>query len=241
MFYYYTGNNYQYSNIDLILTLVMVAAVLIAIWAQFNVSSTFNKYSKLYTVNGRTAAETARRILDQNGLSYIRIERVPGNLTDHYDPRSNVLRLSESTYDNTSAAAIGVAAHEAGHAIQHAVGYFPIKVRQKLAPAAGFASRASMIFILLGLVIFPMLAYIGVILYSVTTLFQLVTLPCEFNASARALSIMETSGWYSGEELRAASKVLRAAALTYVAATLMSALYLLRYLLIIFGGRRRNR
>lgn len=223
-----------------------VIAILISFYAQIKVSTTFNKYSRVNTFRGKTAAEAARMILSSKGLYDVRIERVQGNLTDHYDPRENVLRLSDSVYSSSSAAAVGVAAHEAGHAIQHAQGYLPIVVRSKLVPITNFASRISWIVILLGAVmsLFAAMSDIGylvvmagIALFSVTALFQLVTLPCEFNASKRALDCLKESGWYSDKELAASKKVLSAAAMTYVAALFVTVIQVLR-LLAIYGRRR---
>lgn len=223
-----------------------VIAILISFYAQIKVSTTFNKYSRVNTFRGKTAAEAARMILSSKGLYDVRIERVQGNLTDHYDPRVNVLRLSDSVYSSSSAAAVGVAAHEAGHAIQHAEGYLPIVVRSKLVPITNFASRISWIVILLGAVVslFAAMSDIGylvvmagIALFSVTALFQLVTLPCEFNASKRALDCLKESGWYSDKELAASKKVLSAAAMTYVAALFVTVIQVLR-LLAIYGRRR---
>lgn len=238
--------------IDLLLYLLFLFALLVGLIAQIRVSTTFRRYSGTPTASGKTAAEVARMILDNHGLSHVRIERVSGHLTDHYDPRDEVLRLSDSVYDSPSAAAVGVAAHEAGHAVQHAEHYAPIVLRSKLVPVTNFASRASWIFILIGALLyaiatatsFAMLGYIllwvGVILYSSTAVFQLVTLPCEFNASARAMSSMRESGMFSAADLRAARKTLSAAAMTYVAALFASVVQLLRILWIFFGNRRRR-
>lgn len=224
-----------------------IIAILISLYAQIKVSSTFKKYSRVLTARGKTAADVAQMILSSNGLYNVDIERVRGNLTDHYDPRSNVLRLSDPVYASTSAASVGVAAHEAGHAVQHATGYLPVVIRTKLVPITNFASRTSWLVILLGLFIslFAMGSDIGYIiimcgigLFSVTALFQLVTLPCEFNASKRALVALEKSGWYSREELAASRKVLSAAAMTYVASLFVTVIQLLR-LLAIYGRRRK--
>ncbi len=230
--------------IDVVLYVLFILAIILAGYAQFKVSFTFKKYSSVRTASNRTAAQIAAMILEENGIDDIRIERVGGNLTDHYDPRSNTLRLSDSVYSSTSAAAIGVAAHEAGHAVQHAVGYFPIRLRSALVPVTNFASKFAWIAIMLGSVI--MLAgallgeYImlfGIGLFSLTTLFQLVTLPCEFNASARAMKALSDSRLYSRQELACSRKVLSAAALTYVAALFASVIQLLR-LILMFKRRR---
>ena len=227
-----------------ILYVAMVIAMVIAVLAQIKVSTTFKKYSKVATATGRTADEVARMILDNNGLHDVKIERVRGTLTDHYDPRSNTLRLSASVYGNRSAAAIGVAAHEAGHAIQHATDYGPVVLRSKMVPITSFASKFTWIIIMLGAIFLGIgieLGYyamlFGIGLFAITTVFQLVTLPCEFNASKRALVEMDRTGLYSSGELAISKKVLSAAALTYVAALVVSALQLLR--LIISISRRR--
>lgn len=226
------------------LYVAMVIAIIIAVWAQIKVSTTFKKYSKVATATGRTADEVARMILDNNGLHNVKIEKVSGTLTDHYDPRSNTLRLSASVYGNKSAAAIGVAAHEAGHAIQHATGYGPVVLRSKMVPITSFASRSTWIIIVLGALFLGLeilLGYyimlFGIALFAITTAFQLVTLPCEFDASKRALAEMDRTGLYSSGELAISKKVLSAAALTYVAALVVSALQLLR--LITSITRRR--
>ena len=219
--------------------LLVIPGLIISIWAQIKVSTTFNKYSKMNTAKGLSGHGAARKILDANGLSHVRIEQVHGKLTDHYDPRKNVIRLSESVYHATSPAAIGVAAHEAGHAIQYAKGYSPIKVRAKLVTVTNIGSALSMPLFFIGLIFayYP-LTVAGIILYSLVALFQLVTLPVEFNASARAMSVLSSSGILNENELKASRKVLTAAAMTYVAALLTSLLTLLR-LLILANGRRR--
>lgn len=221
-----------------------IIAMFLAIYAQIKVSTTFNRFSKTPTATNRTADEVARMILDNNGLQNVRIERVRGNLSDHFDPRTNVLRLSDSVYGNRSAAAIGVAAHEAGHAIQHATGYAPVVLRSKMVPITSFASKFTWIIIMLGIVIMSagsMLGYytlhVGIALFAITTLFQLVTLPCEFDASKRALVEMDKTGLYSNGELAVSKKVLSAAAMTYVASLVVSALQLLR--LINLVSRKR--
>ena len=227
--------------------LVLIPAMIFAIWAQINVSSTFKKCSKVKTSNGMTGAEAARRILDANGLYHIRIEHIRGELTDHFDPRDGVIRLSDAVYNATNAAAIGVAAHEAGHACQHATGYVPIKIRAAIIPITSFGSKLSMPLFFIGLLIAgfgqtgsmvgDVLMMVGILFFSFSTLFQLVTLPTEFNASSRALEVLESHNILYGGELTAAKSTLRAAALTYVAALATSLASLLR-LLLIFGGAR---
>ena len=231
-------------SFELYIYIATIIAMFLAIYAQIKVSTTFNRFSKTPTATNRTADEVARMILDNNGLQNVRIERVRGNLSDHFDPRTNVLRLSDSVYGNRSAAAIGVAAHEAGHAIQHATGYAPVVLRSKMVPITSFASKFTWIIIMLGIVIMSagsMLGYytlhVGIALFAITTLFQLVTLPCEFDASKRALVEMDKTGLYSGGELAISKKVLSAAAMTYVASLVVSALQLLR--LINLVSRKR--
>lgn len=221
--------------------LIVLPALIISAWAQINVSSTFNKYSKIPTRRGITGADAARRVLNENGLYDVKIEHIRGELTDYYDPRANVIRLSDAVYSSTSAAAVGVACHEAGHAVQHAKGYFPIKIRAAVIPATRFGSMLAMPLFFIGLIFASdALLLAGILLYSLVALFQLITLPVEFNASARAMSAIKSSGMLDPKELSDAGSVLRAAALTYVAALLTSLLTLLR-LLVIAGGRGRRR
>lgn len=224
------------------LYLLMIVAMLFASWAQINVKTTFSKYSTGTNAAHLTGADAARKILDANGLHRIRIESVAGELTDHYDPKAQVIRLSQSVYGSTSAAAVGVASHEAGHAVQHAVGYFPIKVRSAIIPVCQIGSSLAWPLILLGIVFsFPALAELGVVFFSLATIFQLVTLPCEFNASARAMQALRADGRLSENDLSAASKTLRAAALTYVAALAVSLLNLLRVIAMVNNNNRRRR
>ena len=217
---------------------LLIPAIILTIYAQAKVSSTFKKYNKVKARSGISASEMARKMLDYNGLSNVRIEQVRGKLTDHYDPRSKVLRLSESTYSSISVAALGIAAHEAGHAMQDAESYTPLKIRGALAPVAKFGSSTAWILIIAGFLFSATnLIGIGIVCFSAVVLFQLVTLPVEFNASSRALAALEGGGFLEIDEVAQTNKVLRAAALTYVAATLVSVLQLLR-LLLIFMGRR---
>ncbi len=230
--------------IDYLLYFLFILSIFFGIWAQIKVSSTFNKFSSVSTY-GRTASEVARYILDKNGLNSVRVERVRGNLTDHFDPRTNTLRLSDSVYDSTSCAAIGVAAHEVGHAIQHKEGYLPVRIRASLVPVTNFASRLFWPIIFLGVLLMGVNPYgfgyylmlFGIGLYSFITLFHLVTLPTEFNASNRAMEQLSGMGIYDSAALSGAKKVLSAAALTYVASLLSSAITLLR--LIVSMRRRR--
>ncbi len=215
-----------------------------SIWASIMVNSTFKKYSSIRPRSGMTGAEAARRVLDANGLYNVRIEHISGSLTDHFDPRSNVIRLSSSVYGVSSAAAIGVAAHEAGHAVQYANGYAPLHIRNAIIPVTNLGSRLSMPLILLGILLtnigaqYIYVAYIGVACFALSTVFQLLTLPTEFNASRRALASIEQTGLLYGDELSGAKKVLSAAALTYVAALAVSLVQLLRLLAIVGMGRR---
>lgn len=196
----------------------VVIPLIFALWAQYNVKSTFAKYSKVASERNMTGVEAARLILDSNGLQHVRIEKVSGSLTDHYDHANNVIRLSASVYGENTVAAVGVAAHEAGHAVQYAVGYAPIKIRSAIIPLTNIGSTLAWPMVLLGILLSaPVLAGIGVLLFGAAVLFQLVTLPVEFNASRRALVALEESGM-SDEAVKSAGKVLRAAALTYVAA-----------------------
>ena len=221
--------------------ILVIIGALISMLASGRVNSTYAKYNKVRSMSGMTGADAAARILIQAGLYGIRIEHISGNLTDHYDPRDKVLRLSDTVYGSPSIAAIGVAAHECGHAIQDQEEYFPLKFRNTLVPVANIGTKAAIPIILLGMVLSASqtLINIGVMLFSLGVLFQLVTLPVEFNASNRAIRILEGTGMLQGQEVKGAKKVLGAAAMTYVAAAAASILSLLR-LMLLFGGRRRN-
>lgn len=232
MSYYGYGFDWTY--------LLVLAGAILSIWASARVNSTFQKYAKVRSMSGMSGAQVARVILDRNGLSHIPVEHVSGNLSDHYDPTRKVLRLSDSTYQSDSVAAIGVAAHECGHAIQHKEGYGPLKFRNTIVPAANLGSRMGIPIILLGLFFGAggsFLVNLGIWVFSIAVLFQIITLPVEFNASARALQVLENYGILGMEENRKAKKVLSAAAMTYVAAAASSILQLLR-LIILFGGKR---
>ena len=230
---------YGYYGFDWTYLMVLAGAVLSMI-ASAKVNSTFQKYAKVRSMSGMTGAQVARRILDRNGLSEIPVEHVSGNLSDHYDPGRRVLRLSDSTYNSPSVAAIGVAAHECGHAIQHAKQYAPLNIRNAIVPVVSLGSKLSWPMILIGLLLgITGFLDLGIILFSFSLIFQLITLPVEFNASSRALRILDESGMLYDDELRGAKKVLSAAAMTYVAAAIATLLSLLR-LIILFGGRRRN-
>lgn len=223
--------------------LMVLAGAILSMIASAKVNSTFQKYAKVRSMSGMTAAQVARKILDRNGLSNIPVEHVSGNLSDHYDPSHKVLRLSDSTYNSVSVAAIGVAAHECGHALQHKESYGPLKLRTAIVPAANLGSRLGMPIILLGLFFGgggSFLVNLGIWVFSLAVLFQVVTLPVEFNASNRALVMLEDYGILGQDEKRKAKSVLSAAAMTYVAAAASSILQLLR-LIILFGGRSNDR
>ena len=236
--YYYYGFDWTY-------VVLVLPCILLSLWASANVNSTFKRYSGQYSRRGLTGAQAAERVLRSNGVTNVRIERVSGNLTDHFDPRSNVIRLSDNVYGNTSTAAIGVACHEAGHAVQYAQDYAPIRIRAAVIPATNLGSKLAMPLILLGLLIglkgdlSYFLVYLGIGCFGLSLVFQLVTLPVEFDASRRAMAAIAQSELLTEEEQRGARKTLSAAALTYVAATAVALSQLLR-LLILFGGRRKN-
>jgi len=217
--------------------LLLIPAILLTIWAQAKVHSTYRKYERVRSQAGAPAYQMARQMLAMNGLNDVRVEQVKGNLTDHYDPRTKTLRLSEAIYGSSSVAALGIAAHECGHAIQDQEGYGPLKIRGALVPVANFSSSLSWILILIGIVLgFYNLIGLGIILFAAVVLFQLVTLPVEFNASRRALATLEGAGFLTVDEVPQARKVLSAASLTYVAAALTAVLQLLR-LVLLFGRR----
>lgn len=233
MFRYYYG-------FDMYYLVLILPAMFLGLWAQMRVNSTFNRYSQVRCQRGFTGSQIARRILDANGLTHVRIEGIRGNLTDHYDPTAQVVRLSDSVYNSQSIAAIGVAAHEVGHAIQHARGYAPLQIRNTIIPVTNIGSKLSIPLILLGVIMsFQPLVTLGIIAFSLMALFQLITLPVEFNASHRALATLEGEAYLDEEEVYGARKVLSAAALTYVAALVMSLAQLIR-LVAIFGGRDRD-
>ena len=238
----YGGLGYGYGyGFDPTIVLVLIGVV-ISLWAQSRVTSTYNKYSKVRSYSGMTGADAALRLLHSQGIYDVSVRPVAGNLTDHYDPRTKVVNLSESVYRSTSIAALGVAAHECGHAMQHNEGYAPLQLRSTLVPIANFGSRLSWPMILIGVMLGGLgspLCQIGILMFSLAVLFQLVTLPVEFNASSRAVKLLDSLGILSGEEIRGTRSVLNAAAWTYVAAAATSMLQLLR-LIILYGGRRRD-
>ena len=222
---------------------LVLPCILLSLWASSNVNSTFRKYANQHSVRRITGADAAQRVLSANGVSGVRIERIGGNLTDHFDPKTNVIRLSDSVYSSTSTAAIGVACHEAGHAVQYAQQYAPIKMRAAVIPITNIGSRLAMPLILLGVLFSAFadmsyfLVYLGIACFGLSLVFQLITLPVEFNASRRAMQAIENGGILTEEEQRGARKTLTAAAMTYVAATAVALMQLLR-LILIFGGRR---
>ena len=224
---------------------LVLPCVLLSLWASSSVNSTFQKYSKQLSRRGITGADAALRVLRANGVTGVRIEHVAGNLSDHFDPKTNVIRLSDSVHSSTSTAAIGVACHEAGHAVQYAVNYAPIKLRAAIIPITNIGSKLAMPLILVGLLltVFENLSYtfvyLGIACFGLSLVFQLITLPVEFNASRRALRAIEDGELLTSEEQKGARKTLTAAAMTYVAATAVSLAQLLR-LILIFGGRRRR-
>lgn len=225
--------------IDIYYIILIVPTLLLSIWAQIKVKSTFASYSQKINSRGITGAQAAAYLLRVNNINDVRIERVSGSLTDHYDPSSKVLRLSESVYGKTSIAAVGVAAHETGHAIQHAVGYGPLALRSTLVPVANIGSSAGPVLVLLGIIFsWNFLLNLGILLFGCAVLFYLVTLPVEFNASSRAVAILGKTGVMSPQELSGVKKVLSAAALTYVASALTAVANLLR--LILISRDRRN-
>lgn len=236
---YYGGYGYGYGYLSYLI--FMLPALLLGLWAQAKVNTTFKKYGKISNSRNVTGAQMARMILDQNGLNTIRVERISGNLTDHYDPRGNVIRLSDSVYNSSSIGAIGVAAHEAGHAVQHSEEYFPIKVRNAIIPVCNFGSGVGPVMILIGCLFAGDFGYklilFGIILFSLMAVFQLVTLPVEFDASSRALKVIRNSGQFSNEDERGARKVLSAAAMTYVAALITSIMQILYYVSRFLGRR----
>ncbi len=235
---YYYGFDWTY-------LVLVLPCLLLSLWASSNVNSTFKKYAKQFSVRRITGAQAAQRVLAANGVRGVRIDRVSGNLTDHFDPKTNVIRLSDSVYDSTSTAAIGVACHEAGHAVQYAVGYAPIKLRAAIIPITNFGSKLAMPLILIGILLSALgnvsytFVYLGIAAFGLSLVFQLVTLPVEFNASRRAMEAIESGNILTEEEQKGARKTLTAAALTYVAATAVALAQLLR-LIMIFGGRRRR-
>ena len=235
---YYYGFDWTY-------IVLVLPCLILSLWASSSVNSTFKRYSNQYAMRGITGADAAQRVLAHNGVRGVRIERISGNLTDHFDPKTNVIRLSDSVYNSTSTAAIGVACHEAGHAVQYATHYAPIKLRAAIIPITNFGSKLAMPLILLGVLLSFMgnlsytFIYLGIACFGLSLVFQLITLPVEFNASRRAIRAIDDAGILTKQELIGAKKTLKAAAMTYVAATAVALAQLLR-LMVLFGGRRRR-
>ena len=232
--------------IDWTYIILVLPAVLFTMCASANVKSTYNRYSRQQNSRGMTGAQAARRVLDANGLQNVAIQQIDGELTDHYDPKANMIRLSADVYSGTSTAAIGVACHEVGHAIQYAQDYVPVKIRSAIIPVTNFGSKLSWPLVLAGLLLcsvapdFIYLAYIGVACFALCAVFQLVTLPVEFNASSRAMQTIESMGILHGDELTGARRVLRAAAMTYVAALAVTLMQLLRLIIMVSSRDRRR-
>lgn len=237
--FYYYGFDWTY-------LVIILPCILISLIASSRVNSTFKRYATQISMRNITGAEAAQRVLSANGVRNVRIEHVSGNLTDHYDPKANVIRLSDNVYSSASTAAIGVACHEAGHAVQYAQGYFPIKIRSAIIPITNIGSKLAMPLILLGILVSTLGNYsnilidLGIACFALSVVFQLITLPVEFNASRRALEAIDNSNLLTPEEQKGAKKTLSAAAMTYVAALAVSLAQLLR-LVILFGGRGRRR
>ena len=237
---------YFYYGFDWTYMVLVLPCIILSLWASSRVNSTFKKYSQQHSIRRITGAQAAQRVLSANGVSGVRIERVSGNLTDHYDPKTNVIRLSDSVHDSTSTAAIGIACHEAGHAVQYAQSYAPIKLRAAIIPVTNFGSRLAMPLILIGILLSAFgelstsLVYLGIACFGLSLVFQLITLPVEFNASRRAMEAIESGNLLTEEEQRGARKTLSAAAMTYVAATAVALAQLLRLIAIFGRGRRRN-
>lgn len=227
--------------------LLLLPCIVLSLWASANVKSTYKRYQSQHSRRGLTAEAAAKEVLRANGVYDVRFERIAGELTDHFDPRSNVIRLSDSVYNSTSVSAIGVACHEAGHAVQYAQSYFPIRLRAAIIPVTNIGSKLAMPLILIGVLLSSMgqfsdlLVNLGILCFSLSLVFQLVTLPVEFNASNRALAAIRNSRILDDEELRGARKTLRAAAMTYVAATAVALAQLMRLLILFGGGNRRRR
>ena len=235
-----------YYSFDWTYIILILPCLILSLWASSKVNSTFKRYASQLSSKGITGAQAAQQVLAGNGVYGVRIEHISGNLTDHFDPKSNVIRLSSDVYNSTSTAAIGVACHEAGHAVQHATNYFPIQIRSAIIPITNFGSKLALPLILLGVLFSSLgelsttLVYMGIAAFGLSFVFQIVTLPVEFNASHRALDAIKKENILTQEELIGARKTLSAAAMTYVAATAVSLAQLIR-LIALFGGNRRRR
>ena len=229
-----------YYYLDFSYIIFIIPALLFGLWAQFRVNTAFNKYSRIANSRGYTGAETAKYILEQNGIYDVTIRHISGNLTDNYNPKNKTINLSDSVYNSASVAAVGIAAHETGHAIQHAVSYFPIRLREMVIPVTQIGSWVYMPLLLLGMLFSSQtMIDVGIIMFSMIAVFQLITLPVEFNASNRAIKTIREGELLYGQELSGAKSVLKAAALTYVAALVSSLAQILR-LMVLFGGSRRR-
>ena len=229
-----------YYYLDFSYIIFIIPALLFGLWAQFRVNTAFNKYSRIANSRGYTGAETAKYILEQNGIYDVTICHISGNLTDNYNPKNKTINLSDSVYNSASVAAVGIAAHETGHAIQHAVSYFPIRLREMVIPVTQIGSWVYMPLLLLGMLFSSQtMIDVGIIMFSMIAVFQLITLPVEFNASNRAIKTIREGELLYGQELSGAKSVLKAAALTYVAALVSSLAQILR-LMVLFGGSRRR-
>ena len=230
----------MFYGFDIYYFILIIPALLFGLWAQSQVNNNFSKYSQIETMRGMTGAQAAEYILRQNGIYDVQVRHISGHLSDNFNPKNKTVNLSDSVYSSTSIAAIGVAAHEAGHAVQHAVNYKPIRIREMIIPVTQIGSWLYLPILLIGVIFSSQgLVNAGILLFSTLAIFQLVTLPVEFDASDRAIKTLSASGILYGEEMDGAKKVLRAAALTYVAALVSSLAQLLR-LILIFGGRRRD-
>ena len=216
---------------------LLIPAILLSLYAQFKISSAYKHYSQIRSQSGLTGAQAARAILNSKGLYDVRVEPIRGHLSDHYDPRTRVINLSEDVYQGTSLSSVAVAAHETGHALQHASGYFPMQLRSSFVPVANFGSGAGTMLIMVGLFVpqFGLVLQVGILAFTFAVLFQIITLPVEYNASHRALTLLQEGRLLGGEEVRGARAVLNAAALTYVAAALAAVLQLVRFILIARG------
>ena len=237
--------NYGFYGFDWTYLVLVLPCLILSMWASSSVKSTFKRYSTQYSTRRITGADAAMQVLRNNGVYNVRIERIAGELTDHFDPKTNVIRLSNGVYDSTSTAAIGVACHGAGHAVQYVTHYAPIKLRAAIIPITNFGSKIAMPLILVGVLLSFLgnlsytFIYLGIACFGLSLVFQLVTLPVEFTASRRAVRAIDDAGILTHQELVGAKKTLKAAAMTYVAATAVAFAQLLR-LIVLFGGRRRN-
>ena len=238
---YSNANDYAYFFANNIYWVLLIPVFILSIWAQIQVSGSFRRYNAVNNRRHMTGAEAARAVLQAHGVFDVEIRRIGGNLTDNYNPRDNTIYLSETVYDAPTIAAVGVACHEAGHAVQYAEGYGPVRLRSAIVPATKFSSQVSFLLLIIGLFLYSQTMFlVGIVLFAVTTFFQLVTLPVEFNASSRAIRALNDAGILYPDELEGAKKVLRAAAMTYLAASFTALLTLLRLLLLASNRRGRR-